>query len=259
MANMKMTLPMPGGGSLEIVGDDQKALIREAAFWQGIPETCPVDGSPVRFEYRNPQGYDYYMLVSESGYEYKFGIKQDDHTLFPHGKWTYYDPNAVREDGRTGAEVTVWEKGKIYEENLRKGGAPRRQPRQDDRPPPREEFPPEEDLPFERAPQQPRQPQGLTTEQQNQRAKGVAFINKKLDEAKVPHPMKTSVLGSMLQRDIASLTKMALPDVKEVLGIYKEEPECFALAWDTVKSTNPEAAAGDGSDLDADFPDDLLD
>jgi hypothetical protein len=100
---------------------------QKAAFWQSLPSTCPVDGSPVRFGYAKRDGYDFYYLEStgEQRYEFQFGQSLEDKSLFPgkvrkgaDGKkstvqqWAYYDA-----DKQT--QVVVWENGRTIGGNAK--------------------------------------------------------------------------------------------------------------------------------------------
>jgi len=275
---MKMILPMPGGATLEIEGTDEKEIFRQAAFWQGLPSTCPIDDTPVRFEHRTPQDYEYFMLVStgRQQYEYKLGQKREDGSLFPKGQWTYYDPEARK-------EIVVWEHGKLIEDNLpdQRGVDTRaRRSRDDDsddrrrpapsqrssrRPPPNDRtslddaFPPEEDLPFDRAPHVT----GLSDEQMQRRAKGLAMMNKQMADLNIPVAWRIPVVETILGRDVEqSFAKLSWDDVVDLGRYMQASPTVFKDAWESILEEEPEAAqehaAGTGEDLDAMLPEGLL-
>ncbi len=58
----KLILKLNDRTSIEIQGDESQDVIRIAAFWQSIPNQCPVCQASLVFEYSTPQIYKYYKL-----------------------------------------------------------------------------------------------------------------------------------------------------------------------------------------------------
>lgn len=107
-----------------------KELWKEAAFLQGIPHTCPVDGSATRFGYKEPGAFKYWVLFSTGPtvFEFKFGQDTASGELFPgsydkaedktHYRWTHWD-------WKNKQEIVAWEDGQITEDGKRLvGGQP---------------------------------------------------------------------------------------------------------------------------------------
>lgn len=114
---MKLVINLPDA-TLEVDVHNEKEVFEKAAFWNNMPRTCPVDGSPVRLNHRVAGDYDFYELISTGPRAFRFGFGQykDGSGLFPQDKegWQYYDP-------RTKQNITVWQYGKIIYENLPPG------------------------------------------------------------------------------------------------------------------------------------------
>lgn len=120
---MKLILNADGTWSAECEGDTQQELIKQAAFWHGLPTVCPVDGSAVRFGYREGDDIPFYSLLStgERVYEFPLGQGTGDRGMFAgkmdgEGKqkkfvqrWQYYDHEKQ-------GKVVVWENGRLLME-----------------------------------------------------------------------------------------------------------------------------------------------
>lgn len=50
-------------GTIEVTGESAQDIFREGAFFNDLPNTCPVCGADLRLQYRSPQGYEYYEVV----------------------------------------------------------------------------------------------------------------------------------------------------------------------------------------------------
>lgn len=74
-------------GNIEVAvnGKEEKEAIRNAAFWSQLPCECGACASKnIGFKFSSPQGYEYYSLIcKDCAHEFKFGIRQSDHGLFP--------------------------------------------------------------------------------------------------------------------------------------------------------------------------------
>lgn len=86
------------GGSIELEADSQKQVFEELSFWQSLPKTCPVDGSPIRLNVRDAKTgkgvkVTYYELISTGNPVFSGDVGQniEGGTLFYDGTWTYYD------------------------------------------------------------------------------------------------------------------------------------------------------------------------
>jgi len=236
---MKVQVP---GGEMTIQGTDMKEIFRKAAFWQGLPTVCPIDGYPTRLEFRSPQDYEYYMVVTTGPfpYEYKLGIHNNEaRTLFTKDQWTYYNPDAKQ-------EVIVWERGKLDENKLPRDGMV-------SRPSPGTTNAPSSG---DHQPQGGAAPAPQGGEDAEKVMKGRKYIMKKLNEAGVPEKMRGAILTSMLNRPMQNdINRASLQDARDLQEYLKNIPDGVGLALQDLKSKDPEAAAADGSDLDEDFPD----
>lgn len=117
----KLQISVPGG-SLEITGDKQKDIIKQAAFFQSLPQICPVDGSPAVFHFKQPDDFEYFGLVSTGEgrrYEYKCGQHRDGHTLFAKDQWVFWDGQR---------EIVVWEAGRFVNGHGPKVAQPEQRP-----------------------------------------------------------------------------------------------------------------------------------
>lgn len=239
---MQMKVQVPGG-EMTIQGTDMKEIFRKAAFWQALPTVCPIDGQPTRLEFRSPQDYEYYMVVTTGPfpYEYKLGIHNNEaRTLFTKDQWTYYDPESKK-------EVVVWERGNLHKDRIPSEGLR-------GRPSPSTTTDPDP---------QDYQPQGNAGSGRSQDAesnaklqKARAWVVKKLNDAGVSDSLRGAVLTSMLghpvQNDINRMSKQDILAFREYLSNI---PDGVERALEDVKAEDPAAAAADGSDLDESFPD----
>lgn len=74
-----------GQNEVTITGKDEKEIIADASFWGQLPGECgSCHSKEIGFVHSTPSGYEYYMMKCRScGYEFKFGIRKEDHKLFP--------------------------------------------------------------------------------------------------------------------------------------------------------------------------------
>jgi len=74
-----------GQNEVIISGNDEKEIIADASFWGRLPGECgSCHSKEIGFVQSTPSGYEYYMMKCRGcGYEYKFGIRKEDHKLFP--------------------------------------------------------------------------------------------------------------------------------------------------------------------------------
>lgn len=85
-------------GVIEIENSDSKELIKEASFWQELPDVCAVCGENVRLFYRSPQDNDYFGLVctGKTRHETNFGqLKKGG--LYYKNEWHQVFRNVVEE------------------------------------------------------------------------------------------------------------------------------------------------------------------
>jgi len=74
-----------GSNKVVISAENERDLIKQASFFGQLPCQCGNCESPdIGFVHTSPQGYDFYMLRCKNcDWEYKFGIRKEDHNLFP--------------------------------------------------------------------------------------------------------------------------------------------------------------------------------
>lgn len=79
----KLTITAPTF-TVELTADNERDLIKQAAFWQSIPSKCPVCQKPVVFEYTTPQTYKYYKLkcTGDPSHSTNFGVKKEGSDLY---------------------------------------------------------------------------------------------------------------------------------------------------------------------------------
>lgn len=96
----KLTLAILEGLVVEITGDDNKELIKDAEFWGSLPNACPICGASLRFTHRKP-GKDEFHGLECSGpvtHETSFGKRQDEEqTLYYKGTAPYKNPTKPNE------------------------------------------------------------------------------------------------------------------------------------------------------------------
>lgn len=82
-ATVEVTVEVAGG---QFPDEAQKAIIEACAFWQAIPENCPMPGceAPLVFTARHPQSYHYYGLrcLGPVPHEMNFGERKDHSSLY---------------------------------------------------------------------------------------------------------------------------------------------------------------------------------
>jgi len=106
-----VTIPnLPGQVSVTLEAESQLEVFQQAHFWQSLPTVCPVDDSPTRFSYKEPQDGIRYPGLANTGpgptLEYKCGTHKTGGTLFAKEEWAYYNA-----DER--AEVVLWSNGRL--------------------------------------------------------------------------------------------------------------------------------------------------
>lgn len=82
------------GTELEFEEASQKELWKRLAFFQSLPDTCPIDDTPTRFYYKEPDGNSYFSVVNtgQLHLEYKLGqYKESKDDLFGKGEWWWWD------------------------------------------------------------------------------------------------------------------------------------------------------------------------
>lgn len=97
------------GLEMEFQADDQKALWRQVSLFQALPETCPIDESRTRLNYRYVDENDFFEVVNATGtIKFSLGQYKKGGDLFAKNTWSIYNP-----DQR--AEVVLWENGRLTE------------------------------------------------------------------------------------------------------------------------------------------------
>jgi hypothetical protein len=120
MSTMKMIVEPGKPPRLEIEGETQQELWKQAAFWYSLPTVCPIDGFPVRLGYKKTVNYEFYSLFSTGPipYEFPIGVGLGDRGMIP-GKllkeggskeftqrWIIYDAKADK-------DIVFWENGRL--------------------------------------------------------------------------------------------------------------------------------------------------
>lgn len=74
-----------GQNEVTITGADEKEIFQGASFWGQLPTECgSCKSKEIGLIHSTPSGYEYYMMKCRGcGYEFKFGIRKEDHKLFP--------------------------------------------------------------------------------------------------------------------------------------------------------------------------------
>lgn len=95
MQTLKLSLPL---FSIEITGETERDLIRQAAFWLSIPHKCPVCSKPIVLDYATPKTYIYFKLkcTGETPHTVNLGEPVDKN------KSLYYDTTKTWEKFRPG-------------------------------------------------------------------------------------------------------------------------------------------------------------
>ena len=107
--------------TVEILGDNPRDAIREAAFWAGLPTLCPKCGAPVRLFYRNPQDNSFWGLVCSGKvqHETNFGVPKVGAGLYYKDNEPWH--NAFNQSGqRQERDYTAADEPKAEHERLDK-------------------------------------------------------------------------------------------------------------------------------------------
>lgn len=93
---MQISIRLNDVTSVTVRSDDQRDLIEAAAFFQELPQACPVCKAPVVFTARHPQSFNYYGLrcTGRPAHESTFGVKKEGGALFYKASepWTSWQP-----------------------------------------------------------------------------------------------------------------------------------------------------------------------
>lgn len=84
---------------ITIEADNERELIKQAAFWQSIPPECPICHAPLTLNYRTPQTFEYYELkcTGNPSHSVNFGEAKNTHNLYFDAKkqWKTFSANAI--------------------------------------------------------------------------------------------------------------------------------------------------------------------
>jgi hypothetical protein len=95
----KLTLKLNDRMSISIEGDKAQDLIRNAAFWQSIPDKCGICAASLVFDYQTPQTYKYYKLKCTGPTPHTVNLSErSDHSGM------YFDARKPWETWRIGAD-----------------------------------------------------------------------------------------------------------------------------------------------------------
>jgi hypothetical protein len=83
-----------GKSVIEVSAETAKQAIKESAFFQSLPSTCPVCDSLLKFTHRTPQDFEFFGLecTGEDHHSTNFGQNKNGKDLFYKysDKWTSY-------------------------------------------------------------------------------------------------------------------------------------------------------------------------
>lgn len=97
---MKFHMTTVNDIGIEFETNSMQSFIRAAAFFNSLPDTCGICGSSVRFEYRKPQGFEYYSLVCNGEVRHECNIGQHNNerkTMFCARQWVESQVGTTRE------------------------------------------------------------------------------------------------------------------------------------------------------------------
>jgi hypothetical protein len=79
-----------GKSVIEVSAETAKQAIKESAFFQSLPSTCPVCDSLLKFTHRTPQDFEFFGLecTGEDHHSINFGQNKDGQGLYyKYDKW----------------------------------------------------------------------------------------------------------------------------------------------------------------------------
>lgn len=89
--------------SVKITGENERDLIRQAAFWLSLPTKCPLCRSTLALDYRTPKTFKYYTLKCNGTTTHcvNLGQAQADGSLYYDDKkaWELFRPGHAAELG----------------------------------------------------------------------------------------------------------------------------------------------------------------
>jgi hypothetical protein len=95
---------LPNGTVVEISGDHETDIIKQAAFWSDLPTACPICGAGLRFGYSTPKTFRYFQLICYGDaagvrHSVNLGEKQGSHDLYfdREKNWVKYIPGTPGE------------------------------------------------------------------------------------------------------------------------------------------------------------------
>lgn len=86
------------GVAVELTGDNERDIFKQAAFWFSLPTECGLCKASLTFDYRTPQTFEYYSLkcTGPTPHVMNLGEKKSSHDL-------YFDRRKHWEPFRAGA------------------------------------------------------------------------------------------------------------------------------------------------------------
>jgi hypothetical protein len=109
MQKIIITLPLY---TIEIEADNERDLIKHAAFWQSLPTACPHCRTPLVLSYRTPQNNEYFELRctgDKAVHSINLGQPKDDGKplYFDYKKsWYTFQPGDAPDSRRDGPAAT---------------------------------------------------------------------------------------------------------------------------------------------------------
>jgi hypothetical protein len=79
--------------TVTVEGDDPKETIRQAAFFQELPPSCPLCSEPIVFTYREAKGFSWWGLrcLGDTSHASEFGQKKEGGALFYKAKEEWHE------------------------------------------------------------------------------------------------------------------------------------------------------------------------
>lgn len=116
--------------SVKISGENERDLIRQAAFWLSLPTKCPLCKSTLALDYRTPKTFKYYTLKCNGtpAHSVNFGQAQADGSLYYDDKkaWEVFRPGSHSEDDGTGTPNAALQAPSAQTQTAGDGLAPKR-------------------------------------------------------------------------------------------------------------------------------------
>lgn len=115
---------------VKISGENERDLIRQAAFWLSLPTKCPLCQATLALDYRTPKTFKYYTLKCNGSpaHSVNFGQAQADGSLYYDDKkpWEVFRPGQHAEELGTGTPQPALQAPSAQTQTAGDGLAPKR-------------------------------------------------------------------------------------------------------------------------------------